>query len=277
MSLAAELEAGERFAFGANWSGFLRVLTDDRIASATAALARMLKVETLAGRSFLDIGSGSGLMSLAARRLGARVHSFDRDPGCVGCTAELRRRYFPEDPDWLAEEGSVLDRRYVEALGRFDFVYSWGVLHHTGALRQALQHAILPVAVDGTLFISVYNTQAFWTPVHARLKHTYVRSPRSVQYVLAAGYVASQAGRGLLKDLVTGRNPVARYRDRARTRGMSMWHDWIDWLGGYPFETATPEEIFRFCRDHGFTLTELATCGGGHGCNEFVFVRNGRG
>lgn len=54
---------------------------------------------------------------------------------------------------------------------------------------------------------------------------------------------------------------------------MSLWYDMIDWLGGYPFEVATPEAIFRFFRDAGFVLEELRTCGGRMGCNEFVFRR----
>lgn len=54
---------------------------------------------------------------------------------------------------------------------------------------------------------------------------------------------------------------------------MSHWHDWIDWVGGYPFEVAKPELIFDFYRDRGFTLHNMTTCGGGGGCNEFVFIR----
>src|SRR5205807_740046 len=127
------------------------------IAEAESSLKRMLEVESLAGRSFLDIGSGSGLFSLAARRLGARVRSFDYDPQSVACTRELRRRFYPDDADWQIEEGSVLDEGYVRALGTFDVVYSWGVLHHTGAMWRALAHAALPVAVGGKLFIAIYN------------------------------------------------------------------------------------------------------------------------
>jgi 2-polyprenyl-6-hydroxyphenyl methylase/3-demethylubiquinone-9 3-methyltransferase len=58
-----------------------------------------------------------------------------------------------------------------------------------------------------------------------------------------------------------------------RVRGMSYWHDLVDWVGGYPFEVAKPEEVFRFCRDRGLELVELETVNGGHGCNQFVFRR----
>ena len=115
-----------RFDFGENWARFLTVLDDDRIQEAERSLREMLQVESLDGRRFLDIGSGSGLFSLAARRLGATVHSFDYDPQSVASTAELRRRYFPEDTHWVVEQGSALDAAYLESLGTFDIVYSWG-------------------------------------------------------------------------------------------------------------------------------------------------------
>src|SRR5947209_113336 len=137
-SHAQEIAQGERFEFGANWRKFLALLDDARIAEAESSLKRMLEVESLAGRSFLDIGSGSGLFSLAARRLGACVRSLDYDAESVACARELRRRFYPDDSDWQIGEGSVRGEEYVRALGAFDVVYSWGVLHHTGAMWRAL-------------------------------------------------------------------------------------------------------------------------------------------
>jgi 2-polyprenyl-6-hydroxyphenyl methylase/3-demethylubiquinone-9 3-methyltransferase len=139
-----EIASGQRFAFGENWRRFLEVLTDERIRDAEQSLRTMLEAADLRGRTFLDIGSGSGLFSLAARRLGARVHSFDFDPKSVACTQELRRRYFPDDPEWRIEQGSVLDPAFVRSRGQFDVVYSWGVLRHTGDMWKAIEHAALP-------------------------------------------------------------------------------------------------------------------------------------
>jgi 2-polyprenyl-3-methyl-5-hydroxy-6-metoxy-1,4-benzoquinol methylase len=170
---AQELSRGERFQFGANWARFLELLNDDRIAQAERSLRSMLGVEDLNGKTFLDVGSGSGLFSLAARRLGAKVHSFDYDPQSVACTRELKRRYFDNDAQWLVEEASALDPAYLSTLGTFDIVYSWGVLHHTGAMWQALGNVEPLVAQPGRLFIAIYNDQGRASVMWARIKRLY--------------------------------------------------------------------------------------------------------
>ncbi|HET9130629.1 MAG TPA: class I SAM-dependent methyltransferase, partial [Terriglobia bacterium] len=154
---ASEVAAGKRFEFGKNWSQFLSLLNENRIANAEESLCDWLEVTTLEGKTFIDIGSGSGLFSLAARRLGAQVHSFDFDPNSVACTSELRRRYFAGDPMWKVESASVLDTGYMSSLPEFDIVYSWGVLHHTGRMWEALDNAQRHVKVGGKLFIALYN------------------------------------------------------------------------------------------------------------------------
>ena len=273
---AGELARGERFEFGANWSRFLAVLDERRIKTAEESLRRMLEVADLGGKSFLDIGSGSGLFSLAARRLGARVHSFDYDPQSVACTRELRRRYFADDADWTIEEGSALDQAYVRALGTFDVVYSWGVLHHTGAMWPALANAALPVAVDGKLFVAIYNDTGTQARRWLWIKRTYNRLPRPLRTPFALAVSAPEESKGLLRALLKGRplDYVRTWTEYGQSaRGMSHWRDIIDWVGGYPYEVAAPEEIFEFYKTRGFTLTKLRCGGVGLGCNEFVFER----
>lgn len=260
----AEIIQGQRFEFGANWARFLNVLDENRIDQAVASLTAMLGVTDLKGKRFLDAGSGSGLFSLAARRLGASVHSFDYDPKSVACTQELKRRYFPDDSEWAVEEASVLDRDYLGRLSQFDVVYSWGVLHHTGAMWQALENvAALVAGGGGRLFVAIYNDQGWVSRYWHAVKRTYVRYPW-MRWPLLIVHMPYPFFPSWLVQALTGR--------LAQERGMSFWHDLVDWIGGYPFEVARPEAIFRFYRDKGFALREMkTTCR--LGCNEFVFVR----
>jgi 2-polyprenyl-6-hydroxyphenyl methylase/3-demethylubiquinone-9 3-methyltransferase len=274
---ADEVRAGERFEFGKNWSRFLDLLNDERIAQAEASLKQMLEVEHLRGKRFLDIGSGSGLFSLAARRLGAQVHSFDYDPHSVACTAELRRRYFPSDSNWTVEEGSALDDDYIASLGSFDMVYSWGVLHHTGAMWQALDHAQRPVIAGGKLFVAIYNDTGSQSARWKTIKKTYNRLPRFLRVPFAVAVMSPLEAKAFAASVVGGRfiEWARSWRGSSSNRGMTRWRDIIDWVGGYPYETAAPEEIFEFYKARGFALTRLKCGGVGLGCNEFVFEKRG--
>ncbi len=253
-----------RFPFGRNWARFLTRLDEARIESATRALANLLGVTDLEGQRFLDIGSGSGLSSLAARRLGAKVHSFDFDPESVACTAELRRRFFPGDPDWTVEQGSALDADYLRSLGEFDVVYSWGVLHHTGAMEQALENALIPLSGKGLLVLALYNDQGWISRYWTAVKRIYNRGAagRAAMIALHAPYLL---GARWLARALSGRLRLER--------GMSLWYDMLDWLGGYPFEVASPERVIGFFHRHGLVPDSVRGCGRRHGCNEFVFRR----
>jgi 2-polyprenyl-6-hydroxyphenyl methylase/3-demethylubiquinone-9 3-methyltransferase len=233
------------FAFGANWARFLTSLSDRQIEEATKAVNALVGRD-LRDQTFLDIGSGSGLSSLAARRLGARVYSFDYDAQSVACTQELRRRFFPGDAAWAVAQGSVLDERFLATLGQFDIVYSWGVLHHTGQMWIAIENAARLVRPGGLFIIGIYNFRggrrgtATWT----RLKRWYCEAPRWLQVAWESAYmtwhVAAMAA--------VGRNPIRMIREYHSERGMSWRADAVDWVGGYPYEAATPGEILEFVR-----------------------------
>jgi len=138
---------------------------------------------------------------------------------------------------------------------------------------QALANAALPVASGGRLFIALYNDQGTpsrrWTVV----KRLYNRWPPPARFVLAVAVLIQQWWRRWTKDLLRLR-PFATWHAYRHERGMSPWRDLIDWVGGYPFEVSTPEQVFDFYRAKGFTLVRLKTCAGTLGCNEFVFTKS---
>lgn len=288
-----------RFQFGENWRNFLASVDQSRVEAAARSLSELLDGQTLAGKSFLDIGCGSGLASLAANLAGAEVTSFDADDQSVLCTETLRRRCLGQAPStseivcsagpdlpgptaphtaspWQILTGSILAPEFVEGLGSFDVVYAWGVLHHTGRMWQAIEAACDLVAPDGHLVLAIYHDQGGASRRWAAIKRGYHRLPAT----LRPAYVAMIAGcwelRFALARLLAGRNPLpfADWRAKRQDRGMSVWHDWIDWVGGWPFEVASPDEVIDRLIRKDFVLRRLKTVGNGWGCNEYVFRRS---
>jgi len=253
----------ERFKFGENWSKYLRHINSERVHEAEKSLLRMFELQDFSKQSFLDAGCGSGLFSLAARNLGAKVFSFDSDRVSVRCAEELKNRFYENDEKWQVELGSVLDYKYLEKLEQYDLVYCWGVLHHTGAMVKGLQHIVLTVKPRGKIFISIYNNQGFFTKYWRLVKRTYVRYPVSRPF-----FILLHTLYPLIPSLV-----FKKLRKEKIPRGMSAWYDLLDWLGGYPFETSTVSDIFEFFKTNGFQLKKIKTVGGKMGCNEFVFQK----
>jgi 2-polyprenyl-6-hydroxyphenyl methylase/3-demethylubiquinone-9 3-methyltransferase len=263
-----ECRSGQRFRFGRNWLRFLRTVDERSIAEAERRLTEFLGT-SLAGRTFLDVGSGSGLHSLAACRLGARVVSFDYDPQSVEAARRLRARFGLDEDRWRIEAGSIQDRDYLTTLGQFDVVYSWGVLHHTGAMWQALENIQLLVKDGGRLYIAIYNDAGKSSRAWLKRKKTYcsLPSPLKPLYFLWVYTPIELRRMGILKSLTKGRidqlpRNLTKYlqdwQNYKRHRGMSRLYDLIDWIGGYPYEFAKAEDLVSFNERAGFTLVKLA-------------------
>ncbi|GJL84783.1 MAG: SAM-dependent methyltransferase [Micavibrio sp.] len=273
--VAAQEKVMGRFAFGKNWQSYLERVNDARIEKAVQSLRDMLAVETLKGKRFLDIGCGSGLFSLAAQRLGAEVTSFDYDLDSVEATSSMKNVHAPDAKNWTVQQGDVLDDDFVQGLGEFDVVYSWGVLHHTGQMWPAIEKAIARVAPGGKFFIALYNDQGGNSRRWKVIKKLYVHSPSWLKMVVVWAVILYFELRYALVRLLRFKNPFPDWKkdEQEQLRGMSMWHDYVDWVGGYPFEVAKPDEVFSFCKTRRLELEKLITVVNSHGCNEYVFSR----
>ena len=265
-----------RFRFGDNWQSYAKRIGEEEIAEAKRSLVSLLGND-LAGRRFLDVGSGSGLFSLAARRLGAEVFSFDYDADSVACTKGLRAKYSLDDRDWKIEQGSILDDAYLTRLGQFDIIYSWGVLHHTGAVWSAVDKAASLVAPGGLLAIALYRRTPLCRAWHIE-KRFYANAPHAVQWVIRSLYITGYFSRLMLR----GRSPIAYVKNYNSLRGMDFWHDTHDWLGGYPYESVRPDEVREHLTALGFidfrSVTHKAGLGlFGTGCDEYVWKKPSRG
>jgi len=265
----------KQFDFGQNWADFsAHAASSERVEQARSQFAALMRDIDLAGRTFLDIGFGQGFSLLAARAMGARVVGCDINPKCHEVIGR-NRSLFPDVGDRIIplEVGSILDDAIVESLrrrdpaehGGFDIVHSWGVLHHTGDMHRAIVNAGSLVRPGGHFVIAIYNRH--WSSIAwLWIKKLYVHSPSWMQRILV-GVLYPVIW--LAKWAVTGKDP------REKERGMNFYHDVVDWVGGYPYEYGSVEEIEALCQSLGFAPVRTLRAGVPTGCNEFVFRKHG--
>lgn len=270
----------QNFTFGRNWFNFISKYFDREVLEGAAlSLQKFTGLNNFKKLSFADVGCGSGLFSLAAYKLGAtKITSFDIDQDSVKACTRLKKE-LALAADWQVKRGSILNDKFVKKLGRYDLVYSWGVLHHTGKMWEAIENTLRLVAPGGLFYLAIYNradswgmypdgrfgTSVFWQ----KFKHFFYQSPALVQKIIELLVSAAL----VILYLLAFRNPFGEIKTHSiKFRGMSWRTDIRDWLGGYPYEYASVEEIFNFVHKRGFTLENLKSNNGLMN-NEYLFRR----
>ena len=260
------------FAFGDNWSRYVECVDEARIEEAEKGLLRLMRADELKGKSFLDIGCGSGLHSLAALLLGARpVVAIDIDPTSVATTRKLLNR-FADGADYTVRVQSVFDIQSASP-NNFDIVYSWGVLHHTGAMNEAIAHTAQAVKPCGYFAFALYR-RTVMCGVWKYIKRWYARASKKKQQTARATYIILLK----LRYKLSGKDFEAYKKNYVSSRGMSFDHDVHDWLGGYPYESISPNEVTKLMeRLHFSHVRSNIHPGGiglfGSGCDEYVFMK----
>lgn len=273
------------FHFGRNWTNYVKNVVNEKvIEEAKQSLLGYLPADYYNGKTFIDIGFGSGIFSLAAVLLGCeKVISFDSDPENLIAIKILKKRFkhmVPDNFPWIIFQGSILDKNLVNNLmNTGDIVYSWGVLHHTGNMWQAIRNTAKLTRKNGYLIIAIYN-HAPTSEIWQKIKELYNRYPL-LQPLFGTIYGCFVCAGYMIKN---------KTLNLYRKRGMHVFYDAIDWLGGYPYEFADFSEVKDFIEKLGFTLIKSPTKLPSYrdknvtmfdvirakytGCNEFVFLKS---
>lgn len=272
--MSVETTSSLRYEFGKNWSEFIEgSFNEERLHLSRKKLLHFLKLPDLAGRTFLDLGCGSGLHSLAAWQSGAeQIVSIDFDVDSVATTQKLWE-HAGRPRNWMIAQGSVLDRAFLDGLPRADIAYSWGVLHHTGAMWDAIANASSVMKEDGVFFIALYCSDVYVNPpaeYWLRVKEKYNRAGRFKRRIMEWAYAWRCTIKPALRSL---RNPFREIFNYKQSRGMSYWTDVKDWLGGWPMEFAGIAETKRFCGEK--LSLDLINIHAGEGNTEYLFRRRG--
>jgi 2-polyprenyl-6-hydroxyphenyl methylase/3-demethylubiquinone-9 3-methyltransferase len=239
------------FSFGKNWKDYLKTVSKEEIDKAKYDIEEWLGTNFVSGKTVIDVGSGSGIHSLAFYLLGAKtICSFDFDKYSVEATKILWEKE-GKPKNWIVSQGSILDKQFLKSFGQdFDIVYSWGALHHTGAMWEAVDNSINLVKSGGKLWISLYAEGPNYSKDLA-LKQRY----NSASPLGKKGMIYKSIARIMLSRLRHFKNPFT-WNEKI-SRGMNVYHNIVDWLGGLPYEVANEDEVLRVCRKKGLILERI--------------------
>lgn len=248
MTASHPVNSEVRFQFGQNWSDYSTLINDDKIAQAERRLTTLLGASAFADKTFLDIGCGSGLHSLAALRLGAKhVLAIDLDPKSVLTTQKVLDKFWNKN-NFTVEQCSVFDLHATERR-EFDIVYSWGVLHHTGNMVGAIEKASDQVKANGLLALALYGKTRHcerWT----KIKYWYINASPEQQAKAERWYVRLFGFYMLFR----GKRLATHITNYNQKRGMDFYHDVRDWIGGYPYESISPDQLRQILIPRGFSI-----------------------
>ena len=252
------------FNFGRNWRSFSdRAIDNRRFEMASNSLKELIGQEKIKGSAFLDIGCGSGIFAIAASLIGAqKVIGIDISKESVEASIDNKKRFAGQSTiDFFHK--SLFDDDILQ-MPKFDIVYSWGVLHHTGNMWRAIDIASKLVAPHSLFVLAIYNKH--WSSgLWKLIKRFYNAVPKFIQQLMVWFFCLIIA---TAKLIVTRKNPFKK-----KKRGMSFYYDVIDWVGGYPYEYATKGQIINHLEKMGFKCIKFVKPAVPTGCNEFVFLR----
>jgi len=259
-----------RFGFGKNWEDYIKKhFSEERVEISRKHMLSFLGLEDLKGKTFLDIGCGSGLHSLAALRSGAeKIYSFDYDPDSVATTRKLKE--FAGNPShWEIYQGSILDKEFLRSIEPADIVYSWGVLHHTGSMWEAMNNAA-GLGKNGSLYyIALYDyeihvdpTPEFWLDVKQRYNQSTNWGKRKMEFWYIWRFM-------LHRNVLFLPVLLVRILGYKASRGMAFYNDVKDWLGGWPMEFAKRADVGKWAEQHGLEMLTMKT---GEANTEYLFL-----
>jgi SAM-dependent methyltransferase len=254
------------FSFGKNWKNYVESISDDNIYAAKQDILEWLGEFQVRGKSVLDIGSGSGIHSYCFYLLGAnKIFSFDYDKNSVEATSIFWEKA-GKPSNWTVTQGSVLENEFVSKIAESDIVYSWGVLHHTGDMWNAIKNAASLVKAGGFFFISIYAKGPNYER-HLALKRKFNEKGSIGKWWMIWEYIFK---RHIWRRIKRRQNPFLW--NEKKVRGMNVYNDVVDWLGGLPYEVAHEQELSDFLSKLGFKL-EKAELRGEGACHRLLYKR----
>lgn len=259
-----------QFDFGQNWKEYSEnVLDNTRLNQARIAFDELTHDISFEGKTFVDIGFGQGMSLIIATEKAEKTVGCDINPKCDQVLKANQKVFSKSTKEIPTVVGSILEPKVVEAIlaknndEKYDIVHSWGVLHHTGDMMAAVKHATSLVKPNGYFILAIYNRH--WSSLPwLFIKWAYCKSPKFIQKLFIGIFYPII---WLAKFLVTGKNP------NIKERGMDFYYDVVDWVGGYPYEYASIDEMNIIMKNFGFKCLKSVSPPTPTGCNEFVYQK----